>query len=142
MAQKSITFSKDIYHKPLESGTNADLNIELYIPPGDVPQNIYSEYLANKDALRIIFEYPIPEREIKLFEKDNIIFHVGIASGKPMTIEIRKIKERKINKVKLSHTINDMIVKEIKETKNFRKQSNLKLASQILEESSEQLVPQ
>lgn len=144
MALRALSFNKEIYLAPLEKGGDkAKVNIELYLPPSDIPQNISSNYVKEKDVLLIEFDYPIKEKPRKLFEEENISLFIGASSSKPLRIEINKISEESIDQIKLSHIIkhdlSNLIEKEIGGITNLRKKTNLERADKILKENAENL---
>ncbi|MFC1676415.1 hypothetical protein ACFL3G_05060 [Planctomycetota bacterium] len=144
MTSRAISFNKKIYMSPLKKQeVEAKINIELYLPPSDIPQNISSGYIKDKDTLFIIFDYPTLEKSKKLFDKENIKFFIGTSSGKPLRIEICNLSKEGIGQVDLSHIIkhdlSNLIESEIGVLTNLRKRANLECADEVLKESAEEL---
>ncbi|MBW8002314.1 MAG: hypothetical protein FVQ80_09885 [Planctomycetes bacterium] len=144
MILRAISFNKEIYNAPLKKQEGkAEMNIELYIPPSDIPQNISSGYIKDKDILFITFDYSMQEKPKKLFEKNNISFFIGASSSKPLRIEICNLSKQAINRVRLTHIIkhdlSNLIGSEIEELTNLRKRTNLEYADEVLKENAEEL---
>lgn len=140
---RAIAINKNIYNKPLDSPQRQEVNIQLYLPPTDVPQYVSGCYNDSEDSFVITFSYQNTENESELFDKDNIKFLIGTSSGKPLRIEIKNIKKEKVDTIRLSQIIRDDISKLIEQTigrqQTPRAVANLKCAEAVLKGTADEL---
>ena len=145
MKLRAITFNKEFYREPLKTNDErATLNIQLYLPPTDVPDFLESNYDEKKDNLHIFFVYPDKEKKIEKIPGDNFQLNVAHSSGKPLEIIINDIKKQQIDKVELKQIIHDdigkLIHKQLQNLQNIRKRTNLEHIDKILKLTSDALV--
>jgi len=128
---------------PEEVSKREKVDIKLFLPPSDVPKSIDHKYDKEKDLLKIVFRYWMGEKEVKLFEKNNIKLFIGFSSGKPLRIEIERVRENNIDQIQLKNIISkdlsQLIETRLKEVTDLRKRTNLRYADEILQESAEEL---
>lgn len=144
MIWRAVSINKQIYDKPLDISESmkktSKVNIELYLPPSDIPQYIHPDYNKKDDIFIINFKYFDTEKEKELFNKENIKFFIGLNSGKPLRIEISNIDTERIGQVKLTNIIRNDISRLIEEnitpTSAIREKSNLRITEEILKENA------
>ena len=147
MEWRAIHFDRKIYQKPMDASEEmkefAKVDIKLFLPPSDVPKSIDHKYDKEKDLFQIAFRYWTEEKEVQLFEKDNMRFFVGSSSGKPLRIEIEEVRKNNIDEIKLKNIIinnlRQVIEKIIGKLPDLRKRENLRCADQVLEQSADEL---
>jgi len=148
---RAISINKELYNRPLDSPEEIKkmkkMKIELFLPPGDIPQFIYPKYNEKEDNLIIEFKYMDEEKERELFNRENVRFIIGEYSGKPLKIEIRNIKKENITRIELTNkigSINKLIEENITKTRDLRlrEKSNLSFAGEILSQNANELANQ
>lgn len=144
MTLRAISFNREIYRRPLEvSGDRAGYNIQLFLPPTDIPDYIKTDYNEKNDCVNIIFCYPNEERESELFRKDNLRLLVASYSGKPLRIEVKNVKKDKIDKIRLTNIIkNDLreaIKQKVSHLQNERQRKYLENFDEVLDETADEM---
>ncbi len=145
MTWRAISFDKKIYYKPLNlKGERVKLDIQLFLPPTDVPDSIEAQYDEKRDVFKIHFLYPDMEKRTALLEQDNVRLTIANSSGKPLSIEIKHLKKESIGKIRLRQIIckdvRTLTRDEIDRFSNLRKKTNLESMNQVLTETVDALV--
>ena len=76
---RAISINKELYNRPLDSPEEIKkmkkMKIELFLPPGDIPQFIYPKYNEKEDNLIIEFKYMDEEKPFWGF--NHFLGHAG-----------------------------------------------------------------
>jgi len=142
-----ISINKQIYTRPLETPRGLrrgqKMQIELFLPPTDIPEYIYQEIESEKDELNIRFKYVDKEEEKELWANSDVRLIIGTYSGKLLRIEIKGVKENHITEVQLTHKIRtevrNAITHSVNRLSGLRFRSNLERAEQTLQQNADKL---
>lgn len=146
MTWRAISINKEIYNKPVDAPEEirqmGAVKINLFLPPTDIPKFVRAEQGNNSFVIK--FVYSLPEKGKFLFSNDQANFLVGEESGKPLAIEIKNVRENKIDKIELTHFIrNDLdnfISSKLPALQQLRQRANVERAQEFLRSQTSDLV--
>ncbi len=141
---RGISIDKGIYLRPMEGNNAQTLNIQLFLPPSDVPTKLETRYDNNSDVYEIRFEYGSEEPQIKIIDHDEYSLNVGKYSHKAMLIQIKNARKQNIQEIVLrrifKQEVSDFIKDNLSNSNMVRDRTNLLRAGELLEKNAPELL--
>jgi len=143
MSYKMIWVKKSIYDKPIEND-DKKVDIKLYLPPTDVPDNVKADFDASTESFIITFQYTVNETGKILFDNPEASMEVGKKTGKPLVIRVKNILSEKITQIELTKIIQtkveNQIIENYSKVSDLRQKGNLEKTKDFLNQQVGELV--